>query len=160
MKLMRNGFLALAGLAGLTLSCVPNVNYRPTTGGYVANSITPKSQWRAGGNLSTPAASIDGQTSTFARADGRRDGELIIDMGKPCLIASIVLDHGNSPNACAASVAVATSADGRTYVEQYVAPGTWRVTTLLLAKPVMTRFIRLRASGGPEPWAIAEVFIQ
>jgi len=58
-------------------------------------------------------------------------------------------------------VAVLTSMDGREFEYRISGPGTRRITSLLLDRPVLARYVRLQAVlPGPQPWAVAEVYLQ
>lgn len=140
--------------------------YRPTTGGYMGTDISEKSTWTARGSVSEPQAAIDGQLATAARGDhsaGASAGtsDLVIDLGRPCLFQTVILDHGHDEHGYCARVGVETSVDGKVFLRQHEAPGTRRATFLCLPGAVTARFIRLRALvPGNRPWTIAEVFVQ
>ena len=124
--------------------------------------ITPRSAWRAGGDLRSPPFAIDGDVNTAASSiasDGR--GSLTIDLGKPCVFNMIIIDHGQNEFGYARRVAVLTSMDGQSFTQRYAAAGTRRATILCPATPIIARFVRLQAMvAGSQPWSVAEVYIQ
>jgi hypothetical protein len=149
----------LAGLAG----CESLVVVWPDSRGPFRDApLTDKSKWSAYGTVSNPRLAIDGDINTEARADGRHgEPEITIDLGRECLFQSVIISHGNSPDAFCRTVTVATSLDGRAYVDQYNAPGTRSVTILCMDKPVLARFVRLKATRpGIQQWALAEISLQ
>lgn len=124
--------------------------------------ITPKRTWAARGDLSNPAAVADGLLVTVARSDYDYTGaELVIDLRQPCMFQTVVIDHGLEPQGHCRKVGVATSLDGKLWVDRYAGPGARRVTVLSLPEVVLARYVRLRAvQPGTRPWAVAEVFLQ
>jgi hypothetical protein len=124
--------------------------------------ISPRSTWRAAGDLQSVASAIDQNPGTAAVStapDGR--GTITIDLGKPCLFNMVVIEHGSNEMGFARRVAVLTSMDGEIFTQRYAGVGTRRVTILYMGTPVLARFVRLRAIvAGEQPWSVAEVFLQ
>lgn len=135
--------------------------YKSTTG-HLGGDISPKNTWLAGGDLQNPSGAIDGDMATAARSDYDYSGATItIDLRRPCVFQTVVVDHGASEHGHASTVAVATSADGKNFVDRHVSPGKRRVTILCLPKPVLARYLRLRVTApGVQPWNIAEIYLQ
>lgn len=105
---------------------------------------------------------MDGSIHSAA-VDAQAGGtpSLTIDLGKPSMFNMIAIDHGRDEHGFAARVAVYTSMDGRRFTRQYVGPGTRRVTSLLLTRAVMARYVRLDAvAPGIRPWSVAEIYMQ
>lgn len=154
----------IAGALALPIASCNNVGgiYRSTTGGYLGADISPKNTWMARGDLQNPSAAIDDNMDTAARSDYEYSGAAItIDLRRPCVFQTVVVDHGAGENGHAGKVAVATSADGKSFVDRHVSPGKRRVTILCLPKPVLARYLRLRVtSPGIQPWNIAEIYLQ
>ena len=149
-------------LAAFTLTgCDPVQMYQPVTGGYLGARITPQSSWSARGSLSTPQNAVDGNFATTARAGGQGGGEIVIDLKEICLFQTVIIEHGKSEEGYARLVGVATSVDGRSFTDRYVGVGSRRVSILSLSAPVLARYVRLQAiKPGPEPWSLAEVYVQ
>lgn len=157
----------LAVVAGLLACPIAGCNqvggiYRSTTGGYLGADITPKKSWQAKGDLHNPGAAIDDDLTTAARSDYQYLGATItVDLRRPCLFQTVILDHGAGEHGHAGKVTVATSMDGKSFLDRHVSPGKRRVTVLCLPKPVLARYVRLRvAAPGAEPWNIAEIYLQ
>ena len=153
-----------AGVLALSIAGCDQVGgiYRPTTGGYLGADISPKNTWVARGDLQNPSAAIDDDMATAARSDYEYSGAAItIDLRRPCVFQTVVVDHGAGEHGHASKVAVATSADGRSFIDRHVSPGKRRVTILCLPKPVLARYLRLRVTApGVQPWNIAEIYLQ
>ena len=159
-----------SGLSGMVLliagACLPGCGaspvYYPTTGGYLGADISPKGTWSAHGSLSNAAAATDGDLSTAARSDyNYRSAAITIDLKKACLFQTVIIDHGNAEHGHCRKVALATSLDGKIFIDRYAAPGTRRITILCTPGPVLARYVRLQAvAPGPRPWSIAEVYLQ
>ena len=155
-------FIAVAaGVCG-GIRCVPGNIYHQTDGQKLAMYMTPKHSWKASGTLPNAAAGIDGDLATTARAGFRAgNAQLTLDLGDNCVFQSVIIDHGEDQYGCGRRVGVATSVDGKVFVPRYSAHGTRRVTHLLLPKPIMARYVRIRViTPGRRPWAVAEVYIQ
>jgi len=128
----------------------------------LAARVSPRSMWKATGNLDDPPKAIDGKIGTVTvGGDSGRPAYLTIDLGKVCLFNMIAVDHGAEEMGFCRRLAVGSSLDGKTFTDHYIAVGTRRITTICLQSPVLARYIRLRvlASGG-RPWAVAEVYVQ
>jgi len=140
---------------------VPRI-YSQRTDQMFGAKISPKTQWRASGSVTKPAAAIDGNLDTIARSSYRLAGaDLTIDLKGACVFQMIIIDHGSEQTGCARRVGVATSTDGRGFKDRYAGPGARRVTHLLLPKPVLARYVRLKViTPGRRPWAIGEIYIQ
>ncbi len=136
--------------------------YTATTGGYLGADISSKRLWRLTGEMANPQAAADEDLTTSAQSDYNSAGAaLTIDLGRPCLFQTVILDHGNARDGHARRIAVAVSMDGRTFIDQHVGPGKRRVTIVSLPKPVLARYVRVRVVGsGPQPWSVAEVYLQ
>jgi hypothetical protein len=138
--------------------------YRPWTGGMYGAKISPKTTWRASGSVSNPQAAIDEDLATVARSGYRYAGaELLIDLQQNCLFDTIVIDHGEEDrDGYARRLEVATSLTGKSFPKrkQHQAAGTRRITHLLLPKPVLARYLRLRViTPGRRAWAVGEVYV-
>jgi hypothetical protein len=151
------GLLALA-LAGWALGgCGGEL-----TGTDPASSITPRSQWRAFGDLPAIRRIIDGSRATAA-ATGRHydNASFTIDLGKPCLFNMVGIEHGPDEFGFCRRVALWTSLDGESYTKVHEAPGTRKVTFLVTVTPVLARYLRLQAAiPGERPWSVAEVLLR
>ena len=136
--------------------------YKPRTDETFGAKISPKKNWRASGSVTNPQAAIDGNLDTIARSSYRRAGaELTIDLQQTCVFQMIIIDHGNEQTACARRVGVSTSTNGREFKDRYASPGTRRVTHILMPKPVLARYLRLKVvTPGRRPWAVGEIYIQ
>jgi hypothetical protein len=124
--------------------------------------ITLRPTWQASGDLQSPGAAIDGNIATAAvSTDASGRGTLTLDLSKPCLFNTVIIEHGPDEMGFAPRVAVLTSMDGQTFTQRYVGIGTRRVTILYLGAPVLARYVRLRAlTAGQRPWSVAEVYLQ
>lgn len=157
------GLLLLMTLAGLGPGCTPaGPIYEGDSGGFLAESITPRTQWTPSSNLSDPAAAIDNDLNTAASAGNASAGYVIVlDLAKPCLFQTIIIDHGPAEMGYCGAIEVATSIDGRQFVTEYRTFGTRRVTIISLPEPTLGRYVRLQCqSPGPEPWSVAEIYLQ
>lgn len=124
--------------------------------------LTPKSTWTATGTIPSPSKAIDGRVDTAAVAPTDYTGKFItIDLKKACTLDMIAMDHGSAVDGYPRLVEVAISMDGTDFQPVYNEYGTRRITTLLLPRPVLARYVRLRAvRAGIQPWSIAEINIQ
>ena len=149
--------LALAVLGGCASAPIFNTPARHPIG-----EVCARTRWRASGSLPAAGRAIDGDLQTVAHTDAPRAGTaLAIDLSKVCLFNLAALDHGPNQQAFARGVEIRTSLDGKTFTTRHVAPGTRRVTTLLLPKAVLARYVEFRVvEPGPGPWAVAEVYFQ
>lgn len=150
-------FIALGGGG-----CDMPVIYQPWTGGKFGADISPRAKWKVSGTLANAQAITDGDLLTAAKGAYRnRNDELIIDLGRHCVFELIIIDHGESQDGYVRRVGIATSIAGQIYTDRYQAPGTRRVTHILLPQPVGARYLRLRVlTPGRLPWSVAEVFVQ
>ncbi len=131
----------------------------------LAAKITPRSKWIATGNLGDPSKAIDGKIGTITVVgDPRRPADLIIDVGKVCTFNMIVIDHGTQEMGVSRWLGIATSSTKKPddfTRDSYVAVGTRRITTVVLQRTVLARYVRLRViRQGANPWAVAEVHLQ
>jgi len=152
---------AAVALAAWLGGCGPGSIYSDPRGS-VVGSVSPRTQWRITGDLKDPQKAADDDVSTVALSHAvYSNAALTIDLGRPCLFNMVVIDHGPNRDGCAGRVAVLTSTDGREYVFRHAAPGSRRVSTLLMLTPVLARYIRLQVlQEGQAPWSVAEVYIQ
>ena len=129
---------------------------------FMPGRITPRRQWVVSSNiLSNPSQAADGDRYTAATSSSSYAyAELTIDLGKECLFNMVAIDHGLKEYGHARTVAVLTSSDGTNFTQQAAVPGLRRVTTILLVKPVLARYVKLRAvAAGSKPWSIGEVYL-
>ncbi len=125
------------------------------------NRLTPRHRWLAFGDLRDPLKAIDGNISTAAvTGDNYRNAALTIDLGKMCQLNMVAIEHGADQFGYCRTLAILTSDDGREFYSQAVVPGLRRVTTVVLPKQVLARYVRLQAiEEGHRPWSIAEVYL-
>lgn len=127
-----------------------------------SKSTANPGQWRVGGDFRDAAKAVDGNINTFASSGDNATASITIDLGKPRMFNTIVLDHGpdhefNYPT----RLSVVTSYDGRTWTSVYVVQGTRRVTYIPLVTPNLARYIRLQTIvKSDKPWMIAEIYVQ
>jgi hypothetical protein len=127
----------------------------------LAGAVSSPSSWRVYGNLENLPNAIDGNVQTAATSRGVGMDVLTVDLGKVCLFNLVIIDHGSHEDAYARRVAVLTSVDGHNFDYHLSGPGNRRITSLLLERPVLARYVRLQAVlPGPQPWAVAEVYLQ
>lgn len=138
-------------------------------GGYLHNSTKPPAArisdprtWRLSGQVPDVHLAVDGDRSTAAVSTLIRNNTAItIDLRKACLFNFVIIHHGSMTDGYCGRVAVLTSLDGRTFTPRVEAPGTREVTSLLIIKPVLARYVRLKAlRQGPGAWSVAEVYLQ
>jgi hypothetical protein len=136
--------------------------YTQTAGSSAGGSIPPKTTWTIRGDLSNLTLAIDGDVNTAARGEYQQAGaEITLDLGRACMIQTVILDHGQEERGFPRTLSLLTSADGKNFVERHVGPGTRRVTILSLSEPALTRYIRLKVvKPGTLPWSVAEVYVQ
>jgi hypothetical protein len=147
--------MAAVGLAGCLGAPIASEPRGPT--------ISAKGIWRAYGDLGGAKLAIDSDVNTAAiSAASYANAKLTIDLGKPCLFNTIVVDHGpKDPLAFCRLVSVSISSDGRNYKQVLLAPGTRRITYLNLVTPALAQFIRLQAVvAGDRPWSVAEIYLE
>ena len=146
---------AAAGAGG----CGPGyVNERQ----FAPGAVTPRSAWRASGQLKDSAKALDGDILTAAVSEPYyNDAVLDIDLGEVCLLNMIAIDHGPEEMGYCRRVAVETSIDGKSFARHAEAPGTRKITIISMVTPAMARYVRLKviAQGG-RPWSVAEIHIQ
>jgi hypothetical protein len=160
---MKRSIIILAALsAALAAGCEGPATVYTDPGAAAVEAIPDKAEWSAEGNLDSPPSASDGDLLTIARTPtGSGTGSLVIDMGRPAVVQTIIVDHGSEESGYARRLRAAFSVSGRTWSDEYTVSGTRRVTILSLPKPVLARHIRLEVLGpGPRPWAVAEVFVQ
>lgn len=123
--------------------------------------LTPRSRWVAYGDLHDPGLAIDGDSYTSAVSNASyKNASLTIDLGKTCLFNMVAIDHGPDRFAFARKVAVLTSSDGKKFQPQMLVPGLRQVTTIVLIKQVLARYVRLQVvAEGDRPWSVAEVYL-
>ena len=136
--------------------------YRPTTGGYLGADISPKKTWSCWGSVVNASAVIDEDLTTIARGRFNSAGEEItIDLKRLCLFQTIIIEHGQFERGYCYRLSILTSVDGKKFTKQYDTSGARRVTIILLPKPTVARYIRLKVvKPGPERWAVAEIYLQ
>ena len=127
-----------------------------------AAAISDPRIWRLSGDLRDVRLAVDGDRSTAAVSTLIHENTSItIDLRKACFFNAVFIHHGSMTDGYCGRVAVLTSLDGRTYTPQFEAPGTREVTSLLILKPVLARYVRLKAlRQGPGAWSVAEVYLQ
>ena len=128
---------------------------------FVAGSITTRSLWSVSGQMKDVRNATDGNVGSVALGEGAQQRpNLVIDLGKECLFNMIVIDHGPRDQGYCRRLAVSTSDDGKSFHRQAEAPGQRRVTTVLLPRAVLTRYVRLEViEPGDNAWAVAEVYL-
>ena len=129
---------------------------------FMPGRISPRGQWTVtSSDLSNPLLIADGNRHTAAASSSRyASAELTIDLGKECMFNMVAIDHGLKETGHARTVAVLTSSDGVNFTQQATAPGLRRVTTVLLIKPVLARYVKIKTIvAGSEPWSIGEVYL-
>jgi hypothetical protein len=147
-------------LCGLQAGCTDpgwDAHQAPAPGA----AISDRSIWRAAGEgLAEPHKAFDGDKHTAAIAPGNAlNARLTIDLGKPCIFNTIIIDNGEG--SWPGQLTVSTSTDGREYTQRHVGPGTRRFTIISLIRPTLARYIRLQATspaGGQ--WEIHELYLQ
>ena len=159
MKALSCVLAAVSGCCLLAPGCTGPI-YQPGQQ-YFPDAISPRTQWTATGTVADPVKAIDGNVATAAVAPvGVADPMLVVDLGKPCLLNMIVVDHGANEMGYCRLLAVQTSDDGMHWVERASVPGLRRVTNVLLTSQVLARYVRLKvARPGGGPWSVAEVYI-
>jgi hypothetical protein len=146
----------LASAVGLS-SCAGG--YQDTQRFMGVDRISPKAKWTARGDLSNPQVAVDGRRGAAATASGRQ-ASLMIDLGRDCLFNYVVIDHGSNERGYASQVAILTSTDEQNWRRQAQVPGLRRITSTVLRKPVLARYVRLEARLQPNrPWSVAEIYL-
>jgi len=133
----------------------------PDGGGFAAGRITPRAQWTATGRVLAPASAVDGDPATAALGEGSYERAFLnIDLGRECLFNMVVINHGARETGHARRIAVLTSDDGKNYQRQAEAPGLRRVSTVMLPRAVLARYLRIEVvDPGDTTWAVGEVYI-
>ena len=123
--------------------------------------LSPRARWLASGDLRDPQNAVDGNVATAAVSRAaHQNATLTIDLGKICLFNMVVVEHGVSEFGFPRRMAVFTSTDGMKFRKQIEVPGLRKVTTAILIRQVLARYIRLQAAEpGDRPWSIAEVHL-
>ena len=127
-----------------------------------AASISDPRTWRLSGSLRDVRLAVDGDRSTAAVSTlVRENTSVIIDLQKACLFNAVFVHHGSMADGYCGRVAVLTSLDGKNFTPRIEAPGTREVTSLLIIKPVLARYVKLQAlRQGPGTWSVAEIYLQ
>lgn len=123
--------------------------------------VSPRNRWVASGTVRNAAMSVDGNLSTAAvAAPGEANPHVTVDLGKDCLFNMIAVEHGPDERGFARRVAISTSYDGVIFTPQLEVPGLRKVTTAILIKPVLARYVRLQVViPGDRPWSVAEIHL-
>ena len=147
---------------GMTLIAATVVFLGGCATNIVDSTVSNKGNWRLSGDFRDVARAADGDIGTAASSGDNSTASIMIDLGKPCMFNTIILDHGpdherNFPN----RISVVTSYDGRFWTNVYVVQGTRRITYIPLLTPTLARYIRLQTLvKNDEPWTIAEIYLQ
>ena len=165
-EVMTNGkvrlFLAMT-LAACMVGCDGATNYDENRMPPAAN-VAPRAEWTAheATQILNAERAFDGNRSSAATTSSSyRGAALTIDLGKECMFNMIVIYHGNDEMGFVSRITVSTSMDGKTFVKRFDGPGTRRVSTFLLVRPVVGRYVRLQVvHPGQRPWSIAEIYIR
>jgi len=165
MKELGSILLLFAVLASAAVfpGCSPSGNlYLHRSEKAPAASITDPRTWRLSGNIPNAQLAVDGDRSTAAVSNlVHENTSLVIDLRKACLFNAVFIHHGSMTDGYCGRVAVLTSFDGQNFIKQFEAPGTREVTSLLIIKPVLARYVMLKAlKQGPGAWSVAEVYLQ
>jgi hypothetical protein len=123
--------------------------------------ISPRHRWKVWGDLRDAQRAVDGSIYTAAVSAPNYDGAVLnIDLGKSCLLNMVVIEHGPDEYGFPRNMAVLTSTDGKRFRRQIVVPGLRRITTAVLVKQVLTRYVRLQVTKqSSKPWSVAEVHL-
>jgi len=154
-------FTCLGVLAAFAASCNGPI-YHHRRSYSPAAAVPDRQKWRITGDLRDPQKAADGNISTAALSQRNYDSAYItIDLGKVSMFNMVIVDHGNEEFGFCRRLAVDTSLDGKSFTFQYAAPGTRRVTLLVLPKPVLARYVRLRTIvPGVRRLSVAEVYLR
>ncbi len=160
MDFRRASNLLVCLVAGVSLGC--EGSYQGAKGRLVASAVTARVRWSVASNMRNPAAAVDGRSGTYAEAIlGAGTPQMTLDLGKASLFNLIVLEHGSDGEHFPGRIELTTSLDGESFVPAAVVPGTRRVTSICLVRPVLARYLRFRLlERGPEPLRIAEFYLQ
>lgn len=126
-----------------------------------SSRIAPKARWTVTGDLRDAHKAIDGEVSTIAFSEASHaNAAITIDLGKVCLFNTVTIEHGAKEFGYCRKLAILTSDKGRTFQPQILVPGLRRVTTAVLVKQVLTRYVRIQVvEPGNRPWAVAEIYL-
>lgn len=152
--------LAVLAVLAAMVGCSPVYDAGPPRPGEAA-VVTPRTQWKLSGTLTDLPLANDGSDATGARADleGGRP-VVVIDLGKACLLNMVTVTHAVD-DGYAQRLSVHTSMDGRQFVKRHESSGKRRVTVMTWIEPVLARYVRIQVDQrGPQPWSVAEVYIQ
>ena len=154
--------VVLVPLVFAVAGCEPAPIYDRAQGRLPVGYVPDRAKWVVYGTVANPGYAVDGSIQTVATApDGARNASLTINLGKTSHFHMIVVDHGRSEFGFARHVLVETSSDGKHFTPRHRAFGTRRVSTFLLPRPVVAKYLRLRATvPGEKPWSLAEIHIQ
>lgn len=154
--------IMLAGCVLQGSGCAGGGEYRHGGQRPAAASISDPRTWHLSGNIRNVKLAVDGDRSTAAISDLiHENSSITIDLRKACLFNAVFIHHGSMTDGFCRRVAVLTSLDGKTFTSRFEAPGTPEVTSLLIIRPVLARYVRLKAlRQGPGAWSVAEVYLQ
>jgi hypothetical protein len=154
--------VVLTPLAFAVSGCEPAPIYDRPRGELPVGRVPDRAKWVVYGTVANPGYAVDGSLQTVASAANTGgNASLTINLGKAGHFHMIVVDHGRDEFGFARQVLVETSLDGREFTARHRAFGTRRVSTFLLPRPVLAKYVRLRALvPGERPWALAEIHIQ
>ena len=127
-----------------------------------AAAVSPRSSWKARGNVAGAAEAIDGNPTTAA-VTGRQSKQayITIDLGKPCVFNMVAVQHGADQFGFARRLGLWTSLDGQNFTKHHEAPGTRRITYMLTVRPILARYVKLQVvTAGARPWSVAEIHLQ
>jgi len=127
-----------------------------------ASSISPPPSWRLSGRVPNVTLAVDNDRSTASVSSlVRSDTEITIDLQKACVFNTVHVHHGSMEDGYCARVAVLTSLDGVNFTLQQEVPGTKVVTTLMIIRPILARYVKVKAlRQGPGAWSVAEIYLQ
>ena len=148
-------------LAAIAVSCNGPIYHHGRTHSPAA-AVPDRRQWRVTGDLRNSHKAADGNVSSAAVSLRNYDSAYItVDLGKVSLFNMVIVDHGAEEFGFCRRLAVETSLDGKTFTFQYAAPGTRRVTLLVLSRPVLARYVRLKTIvPGMRRFSVAEVYLR
>ena len=126
-----------------------------------AAAVSPRSSWKAHGDLQDAGKAIDGNPATAAvTAEHYSGAALTIDLGKACVFNLVAIEHGPNQFGFCRRLGLWTSLDGQTFTKAHETPGTRTVTYLVPIKPVLARYVKLQAiTPGMRPWSVAEIHL-
>ena len=126
-----------------------------------SDALTPRNRWVATSDFRDAFRAIDDNINTAAVSDpAYQNAMLTIDLGKACLFNMVVVEHGPDEWGFCRKLAILISNDGRNFRQEAVVPGLRRVTTAVLVRRVLARYVRLQVvEPGQRPWSVAEVHL-